>query len=130
MVSIENEVPDNLVGSMNLKQNWGNLVLLHHGPGLYSLVAHLARGSVKVRLGQVVQAGEVLGLCGSSGRSPQPHLHIHLQATPDLGAATIPCTFSDAVVMDGDQQLMHTALIPTEKQVVRNLCLLYTSRCV
>lgn len=121
VVNIENEVPDNLVGSMNLKQNWGNLVLLHHGPGLYSLVAHLARGSVKVRLGQVVQAGEVLGLCGSSGRSPQPHLHIHLQATPDLGAATIPCTFSDAVVMDGDQQLVHTALVPIEKQVVRNL---------
>lgn len=121
VVRVESDVPDNLVGAMNLKQNWGNLVLLHHGPGLYSLVAHLARGSVKVRLGQVVQAGEVLGLCGSSGRSPQPHLHFHLQASPDLGAATIPCTFSDSVVIDGESQLVYSALVPLEKQQVRNL---------
>ena len=43
VVSIENEVPDNLVGSMNLKQNWGNLVLLHHGPGLYSCLLYTSR---------------------------------------------------------------------------------------
>jgi len=121
VVRVESDIPDNLVGAMNLKQNWGNLVLLHHGPGLYSLVAHLARGSVKVRLGQVVQAGEVLGLCGSSGRSPQPHLHFHLQATPDLSAGTIPCSFSDSVLIDGEKQRLESALTPLERQVVRNL---------
>lgn len=121
VVRIENDIPDNLVGTMNLKQNWGNLVLIHHGLGMYSLLAHLSRGSVKVQLGQVVQAGDVIGLCGSSGRSPQPHLHFHLQASPDIGAATIPCSFADAVVIDADRQLLHSALIPVEKQQVRNL---------
>ena len=53
VVRIENDIPDNLVGTMNLKQNWGNLVLIHHGVGIYSLLAHLSRGSVKVQLGQV-----------------------------------------------------------------------------
>ncbi len=121
VVRVESDIPDNLVGTMNLKQNWGNLVLIHHGVGIYSLLAHLARGSVKVRPGQVVQPGEVVALCGSSGRSPQPHLHFHLQATAEVGAATIPCSFADSVVVDADKQLLHSSLIPTEKQVVRNL---------
>lgn len=121
VVKVEHDIPDNLVGSMNLKQNWGNLVLIHHAPGLYSLVAHLCQGSIKVRVGQVVQAGDVLGLCGSSGRSPQPHLHFHLQSTADVGAATLPCTFSDAVVAGENRQLVSTALTPKEQQIVRNL---------
>lgn len=121
VVKVEHDIPDNLVGAMNLQQNWGNLVLLHHAPGIYSLVAHLARGSVKVRVGQVVQAGDVLGLCGSSGRSPQPHLHFHLQSSADVGTSTLPCTFSDAVVIREDRQLVSTALTPKEQQSVRNL---------
>src|SRR5262249_22929720 len=101
VVSVENDVPDNAVGTMNVERNWGNHVVLHHAPGLYSLVAHLARGSVKVYAGQPVRRGDVLGLAGSSGRSPRPHVHFHLQGTPLLGAPTLPCRFTD-VVTAGD----------------------------
>jgi len=121
VVRVEQDVPDNLVGTMNLKQNWGNVVLLYHAPGLYSLYAHLSRGSAKVRVGQFVQAGEVLGLCGSSGRSPRPHLHFHLQATQDLGSTTLPCSFADAITVHEERQVVHAALVPREKDQVRNL---------
>jgi Peptidase family M23 len=40
--------------------------------------AHLARGSVAVRAGQRVRAGDVLGDIGDSGHSAEPHLHFHV----------------------------------------------------
>ncbi|HEX3304712.1 MAG TPA: urea transporter, partial [Streptosporangiaceae bacterium] len=65
VVKVENDVPDNPVGGMDLDRNWGNVVMLWHAPGVYSLVAHLAPQSVTVREGQVVKRGEVVGLCGN-----------------------------------------------------------------
>ncbi|APR81759.1 secreted peptidase [Minicystis rosea] len=121
VVAIENGVPDNEIGGLELDRNWGNHVLIQHGIGLYSLVAHLARGSVKVVKGQVVRRGEILGACGSSGRSPRPHLHFQLQSTAELGAPTLPCRFTDVVVDRGDGERLLTASTPREGDVVRNL---------
>jgi urea transporter len=121
VIALEDGVADNAVGAVDLAQNWGNHVLLQHAPGLYSLVAHLAKGSVKVGRGQLVRRGEVLGLCGSSGRSPRPHLHFHLQASPELGAPTLPCHFTDVVEARGDGERLLTAALPREGDAVRNL---------
>jgi urea transporter len=121
VVKVVDVVADNPVGDVNLKQNWGNLVMLQHGPSLFSLVAHLAPGSCKVREGQTVQRGDVLGLCGNSGRSPVPHVHFQVQATPLLGADTLPVAFHDAVTrVEGDDRLA-IALAPAKNAVIRNL---------
>jgi urea transporter/murein DD-endopeptidase MepM/ murein hydrolase activator NlpD len=117
VVDVENDVADNAIGDNNLEKNWGNLVLLYHAPGLYSLVAHLAKGSVKVVKGQIVRRGDVLGLCGNSGRSPQPHIHFQLQSTHLLGAATLPCKLHD-VVVEGD---VKASFAPAEGDALRNL---------
>lgn len=115
-------VPDNPVGKVNVDQNWGNLVVLRHAPALYSLVAHLSPGSIKVHEGQVVAAGTPLGACGNSGRSDVPHVHFQLQATDVPGAATLPCRFADAVrVADGQALLGVGGLSPVEGGVVRGL---------
>lgn len=90
-------VPDNAIGEVDLDDNWGNVVVLWHGPGLHSLVAHLSPGTVTVVEGQRVRRGEVLGLCGSSGRSPRPHVHFQLQASAAVGAATLPLELHDVV---------------------------------
>lgn len=121
VAAVEDTVPDNAVGAVDLDRNWGNHVMVQHGPGLYSLVAHLSRGSVKVVKGQYVRRGEVLGLCGSSGRSPRPHLHFQLQATPALGAPTLPCHFTDVIVDRGEGERVRAALTPVEGEVVRNV---------
>lgn len=120
VVKVVSDVPDNAVGEMNLERNWGNCVVVRHAPGLCSLVAHLARGSVRVVEGQPVRRGDVLGACGSSGRSPRPHLHFQLQSTPALGAPTLPCRFSDAVLRATDERLL-LAAAPGEGDVTRNL---------
>jgi murein DD-endopeptidase MepM/ murein hydrolase activator NlpD len=62
---------------------------LKHADGLYSSVSHLEPGSARVHVGQWVKRGEVLGLCGSSGRSPEPHLHFQFQATAKVGEKTL-----------------------------------------
>ena len=121
VVKVVDGVADNQVGDVNLKQNWGNLVMVQHGPALFSLVAHLVSGSCKVREGQPVQRGDVLGLCGNSGRSPIPHVHFQLQATPLLGADTLPVAFHDAVTDVAGEDRLAIALAPHRDAMVRNL---------
>jgi hypothetical protein len=106
---------------MDVVRNWGNVVVLQHGPGLYSLVAHLARRSIKVKEGQQVAQGEVLGLCGNSGRSPTPHIHFHLQVAPHLGAATLPVAFGDVVLSLADGESLELSHLPAKGDVCRNL---------
>ena len=51
----------------------GNAVFLAHGEGVVSLFAHLSK--VTVKQGQVLRAGDPLGLVGRTGRATGPHLH-------------------------------------------------------
>ncbi len=118
---VVDDVEDSPIGQPNLRRNWGNLVLLYHAPGLYSLVCHLARGSVKVREGQFVRRGDVLALCGSSGRSPVPHLHFQFQGTPTIGAPTLETELHDVVVESESGLRMASTLVASEGDVVRNL---------
>jgi hypothetical protein len=121
VVKVVNDVPDNVPGTRNAREPWGNVVLLQHGVGLYSLVAHLSPGTVEVREGQLVRQGARLGLCGNSGRSFVPHLHFQLQGNPRLGAPTLEPTFSDVVSGDEDQPVLHRWLLPAEGLSVRAL---------
>ena len=82
-------VPDNVVGEVNLKENWGNTVIIKHDEHLYSSLSHLKEGSVKVKEGDSIKKGDVIGRCGNSGRSPYPHLHFQMQETPYIGSLTL-----------------------------------------
>jgi Peptidase family M23 len=57
----------------------GNFVVIRHAEGEYSLLAHLQKGSITVRVGDEVKAGQVIARCGNSGYSTEPHLHFQLQ---------------------------------------------------
>jgi urea transporter len=111
---------DNQPGQMNLRENWGNLVLIEHSTQLYSLVCHLKKNSVLVKEGDYVYPGTKLGLAGNSGRSPEPHLHLHFQATPEIGSATIPVPLSQYVVHNGVSKISFNS-VPAENAVVSNL---------
>lgn len=121
VVKVVDGVPDNAVGEVNLEDNWGNLVVVRHGPALCSLVAHLAPGSIPVREGQHVRRGHTLGLCGSSGRSPVPHLHFQLQATERVGAPTLEAELHDVVSVGEAGEALHGTRVPEVGEVVRNL---------
>ncbi|UOQ99017.1 urea transporter [Hymenobacter sp. 5317J-9] len=82
-------IEDNAIGEVNTAQNWGNTVVLRHAPGLYTQLSHLRAHSVPVKVGDHVRRGDIIGTCGNSGRSPEPHLHFQVQATPYVGSRTL-----------------------------------------
>ncbi|MEO7578469.1 MAG: M23 family metallopeptidase [Massilia sp.] len=88
-------VDDNVPGQMNTRQIVGNHLIIDHGNGEFSMLAHLRRGSVRVKAGERVAAGQQVGECGNSGNSSEAHLHYQLQAGPVFGvAAALPAQFS------------------------------------
>ncbi|MBE0675450.1 MAG: urea transporter, partial [Bacteroidales bacterium] len=95
--AVTDDVPDNTIGDANLKDNWGNTVVIRHNDYLYTSVSHLRPGSVPVKKGDRVRRGDLIGKCGNSGRSPYPHLHFQVQASPFIGSPTIDYSFATYV---------------------------------
>jgi murein DD-endopeptidase MepM/ murein hydrolase activator NlpD len=85
VVTVENGVADNVPGVMNGQVPMGNHVILHHGNGEFSFLCHFRQGTVLVKPGDKVKAGDVLGRAGNSGNSSEPHLHYHLQDSGVFG---------------------------------------------
>jgi hypothetical protein len=73
----------------------GNHVVVALGNGAFAYYAHLRPGSIRVKEGDRVQVGQVLGLLGSSGNSNAPHLHFQLMDGPiPAGSNGVPYRFS------------------------------------
>ncbi|MBE7103381.1 M23 family metallopeptidase [Bacillus cereus] len=80
VVSINNDEKDLVPGSDEFQSMAGNHIYLRlDETGTFLFLAHLKKGSIKVREGQHVNEGEVLAQVGNSGSSSEPHLHIHHQ---------------------------------------------------
>jgi murein DD-endopeptidase MepM/ murein hydrolase activator NlpD len=110
-------LPDNVPGHMDPQHAAGNHVILDLGHGEYALIAHLRHGSVAVHVGDRVRSGQVIGRCGNSGNTSEPHVHIHIQDGPKLFRARgLPVEFSDYVA-DG-RRVAHG--VPLQGQFVRN----------
>ncbi len=122
IVRIVNNVPDNKIGDVNLKNNWGNTVIIDHGEGLFSKLSHLKRKSIKVELGDEIQKGEIVAQCGNSGRSPTPHLHFQFQLNDKIDSGTYK--FPIALFLEtsaNDKLELKTYDYPKENSLVRNL---------
>lgn len=68
---------DGMVRIASAKGAFGNVVIIRHYNGLETVYAHLSK--IKVKTGQVVLAGQLVGLGGSTGRSSGPHLHFEVR---------------------------------------------------
>jgi hypothetical protein len=95
-----NDVMDNPPGHVNRQQNWRNYLVIDSGFGWHAVIAHFLQGSVRPRIGEWLEAGDPIGLCGNSGYSPQPHIHIHLQAAVRPGGNTLPFVFDSHLHQD------------------------------
>jgi hypothetical protein len=95
-------VRDNTPGSMNPYCLVGNCVVIQHRTNEVSVLAHFQRGTVAVKAGDAVKRGQLLGKCGNSGNSSEPHLHYHLQdSTIFQDALGIKCVFEKVTLADG-----------------------------
>jgi len=101
VVQVIKGVHDNIPGEKNPKQLTGNTVVLETELKEYILFAHLKQGSVTVEEGQMIKQGDLLGKCGNSGNSTEPHLHLSLQNIKDMFGATGGKLFFDTISVNG-----------------------------
>lgn len=87
-------VADNIPGQVNTMYIPGNAVMLKTANNEYLFFAHLKQNTVNVKEGDMIKQGQLLGRCGNSGNSSEPHLHFHIQNAMSFDTATgIKCYF-------------------------------------
>ncbi len=114
---VVNDLPDCAIGTVDHVHNWGNYILIYDQRGFYVEISHFAQNTITVKQGQWINQGALLGRCGNSGYSPQPHIHIQVQLTPELGAATVPFSFTNLLVND----LFSNDAVPEEQDFLESV---------
>ena len=114
-------IDDNAIGEVDLEHNWGNTVVIKHSEYLFSSLSHLKKDTFQVKKGDFVRKGDTIAYCGSSGRSPEPHLHFQMQATPYIGSKTIAYPIGYFLSKEGARYRFHAYEIPEEGALVSNV---------
>ena len=99
VVRVLNDRPDQAIGTTDTSLPVGNHVVIEIGANRYVLLAHLMQGSATVAPDDTVRAGQLIGRCGNSGNTSQPHLHLQVQDQADWdakGLKTFPIQFAEA----------------------------------
>lgn len=97
VVSVNNKDRDNTSTGAN---SYGNYVQIKHPNNMYTLYAHLKKGSVKVKKGDNVSLGQVIGTMGNSGRtsgtSATTGIHLHFEVRNKDNYVIDPTPYIDA----------------------------------
>jgi murein DD-endopeptidase MepM/ murein hydrolase activator NlpD len=110
-------VKDNIPGVLNPTFLSGNTVIIKTSNNEFLFFAHFKNHSIKVQEGQKVKQGQLLGLCGNSGNSSEPHLHFHIQNVEDMNIATgVKCYF-DKIMVNGQ---LKTDYSPIQNEKISN----------
>jgi hypothetical protein len=90
------QVPGKLPADATIQMAAGNHVVVDIGEGRFAFYAHMQPGSVRVKAGDKVKTGQVLGLLGNSGNTDTPHLHFHvMDGRSPLAANGLPYVFNN-----------------------------------
>jgi hypothetical protein len=76
------QTPGKFPTNIPLGEADGNSVILDLGGERYAMYGHMQPGSIKVRKGESVKLGQVIGLVGNTGNSVAPHLHFQVSDRP------------------------------------------------
>ncbi len=121
ITEIADFIDDNDIGKNNTTQNWGNTIIIKHAPNLYSKLSHLKKNSIKVKKDSFVKKGDIIAMCGNSGRSPEPHLHFQLQSTPHIGSKTLHYPISYFYSRKENNLIFNNFSVPEEGSFVSNV---------
>jgi hypothetical protein len=116
------QVPGKLPADATIDMAGGNHVVVDIGEGRYAFYAHMQPGSLKVKVGDTVKTGQVLGLLGNSGNTDSPHLHFHIMDGPSpLLSNGLPYVFTsftgEGRVTDEDP-LFKGGVVPIDKDAL------------
>lgn len=117
VVLVVDGVKDNVPGILNPVYVPGNTVIIKTQNNEFLFFAHFKQHSIVVKQGQIIKQGQLLGLCGNSGNSSEPHLHFHIQNVEDMNSATgVKCYF-DKIQVNGQTKIDYS---PIQKEKVIN----------
>ena len=81
--NLPEQIPTKTPSGLSLDQYGGNHIVQDLGDGNYAFYAHLQPGSITVKVGDELSAGQTIAKLGNSGNSDAPHLHFHVIDGPD-----------------------------------------------
>jgi len=114
-------VPDNPPGSVNHEIVPGNMILIKHEENQFSVYGHLKRGSTRIKKGDKVLSGQVIGQCGNSGYSSGPHLHFQMTNTEIFQDSTgFPYAFTGVDIIQNNRVKHSDQYVPKKNDVVRH----------
>ncbi len=118
VIQVINGAIDVFPGARDRGVGVGNMVIIDHKNGEYSLLCHFKHNSIRVKVGDNVKGGDLLGLCGNTGNTSEPHIHFNLQDGPRMHTAkALPAQFG-RIIVDGEVKLKYE---PIRKQMVINV---------
>jgi hypothetical protein len=98
----------------------GNCVIIEHGNGIYALLAHLQKGSIIVREGQIIKSQQVIGKLGHSGNSTMPHLHMQIMDSMDFKKAKgIPFIINRYDVLKSGEWIKAENTLPRSNEILK-----------
>lgn len=123
------QIPGKSPAGLALDQYAGNHIVQDLGDGNYALYAHIKTGAVKVKVGEQLTAGQVIGAVGNTGNTDAPHLHFHVMSTPDpLRSNGLPFVFDEFrldsritevdTLLDGDPAQMQPGIAARDEKDV------------
>jgi len=87
------------IGQRDRSVGVGNAIIIDHHNREYSLICHFKHKSIRVKVGDIVKQADVIGLCGNTGNTFQPHIHFNLQDDPLMHIANgLPAQFRNIIV--------------------------------
>jgi len=117
VVLVVDGIKDNKPGEFNSYYIIGNTVILKTNNDEYLLFAHFKQNSIVVKQGENVKQGELLGLCGNSGNSSEPHLHFHIQNVEDINQATGAKSYFEEIYVNGELKKDYS---PIKNEKIKN----------
>lgn len=101
----------------------GNYVIIDHGNGYRTRYHHMAKGSVTVKKGQVVKAGQVIGRMGNTGYSTGRHLHFDISVSGKVSGGTYISSqnrtyFDPKLFLFGNKKIPEVATYKTGSYIV------------
>jgi murein DD-endopeptidase MepM/ murein hydrolase activator NlpD len=107
-------------GRASYREVAGNYIIMECSGGFFALLAHLKRGSLRVRKGQRIARGEVIGQVGHSGNSTAPHLHFQTMDRAEVETARgLPCAFREYEELRGGTWVRVEDGVPGPKRRIR-----------
>lgn len=113
------------VGNKYCGREWGNFVQIKHNNGTYTGYAHMVKGSIKVKTGDEVKQGQVLGKMGNTGYSKGVHLHFEIRVGKNKRTSAVdPLTYIDP---KNPRPITQKATIPSDATNIQKVCLVLKS---